>query len=119
MLVKGKGNLKVQIMDLENKIEQAKRLIDHFYSIHSEQINHHDSNINFDLIYFIHFYHIILMKKIKNIFNLSDEQFEKLQVNPAFQNSIIKYIDAVVIKLANKALDQRLYSPRRKTSRKP
>lgn len=59
------------------------------------------------------------MKKIKNIFNLSDEQFEKLQLNPAFQNNIIKYIDAVVIKLANKALDQRLYYPRRKTSRKP
>lgn len=105
-------------MDLGNKIEQAKSLIDHFYSIHSEQINHHDSNVNFDLIYFIHFYHITLMKKIKNIFNLSDEKFEKLQLNPVFQNSIIKYIDAVVIKLANKALDQRLYSPRKKTYRK-
>lgn len=106
-------------MDLGNKIDQAKSLIDHFYSIHSEQINHHDSNINFDLIYFIHFYHIILMKKIQNIFNLSDEKFEKLQLNPAFQISIIKYIDAVIIKLANKALVQSLYFPRRTTYRKP
>lgn len=105
-------------MDLGNKIDQAKRLIDKFYTIHSEQINHNDSNINFDLIYFIHFYHITLMKKIKNIFNLSDEQFEKLQINPVFQNSIIEYINTVIIKLTNKALDQRLYSHRRTTYKK-
>jgi len=106
-------------MDLKSKIIQARDLISKHYTIHCEQINHHGSDNIFDLTYFIHFYRTELMKQIQALFDITDEQFEKLQKHSVFENKIIKYIDAIVVKLANMALDQRLYPPRTKTRRKP
>ncbi|MCG9715000.1 hypothetical protein L1D29_19630, partial [Shewanella insulae] len=60
-----------------------------------------------------------LMQEIPAIFDMSDEQFEKLQKHSHFESMIIKYIDHIVIKLANMALNKRLYPPRSTSRIKP
>lgn len=113
-----KVKLVKKAMDLKNKMMIARKLIDMHYAIHCEQINNNSSDNNFDLTYFINFYRIEMMKQIKAIFEMTDEQFEKLKEHSIFVSSIIKYIDSIVIKLANMALNQRLYPTSTKSRRK-
>ncbi|WP_298441421.1 hypothetical protein [uncultured Ferrimonas sp.] len=99
-------------MDLNLKAIEAKELINSNFTTHAKRIYHHGKDNPFDFTYFYNFYRVELMKKIQEIFKLSDDEFDKLMQVPYFQREILQKIDAAILQLANLAVDARLYTPK-------
>ncbi|WP_299805902.1 hypothetical protein [uncultured Shewanella sp.] len=58
------------------------------------------------------------MEEIQQIFEMDDSEFSSLSKTRKFQSKIIDLLDKVIMQLANKAYDAKLYPPI-PTSRKP
>lgn len=106
-------------MEINLKFKEAEDLIDRHYKRHVERIQHGEQQSYFSLNFFLHHYQIVLMKQIQGIFNIDDEAFEKLTNTAKFYSCITKKLQAIIVRLANMALDAQLYpvKPARKSPR--
>ena len=95
--------------DLNGNIQKSINLIKRHYQRHSERINELGGEQNFSLQGFIHFYKVLLLREIQQIFDLNDDEFASLTITRKFQSKIMHLLDKVIMQLANKALDARLY----------
>ncbi|WP_028765501.1 hypothetical protein [Shewanella colwelliana] len=95
--------------DLSVSFQRSINLIERHFHRHSERINELGKEQDFTLEYFIHFYKVLLMEEIQQVFNMNDEDFDSLTQTQRFQSKIINLLDKVIMMLANKALDMRLY----------
>ena len=99
--------------DLSNSFQRSINLIEMHYKRHSERINELGKDQDFSLEYFIHFYKVILIEEVQHIFDMDDNEFSSLVKTRKFQSKIINLLEKVIMILANKALDARLYPPKR------
>ncbi|MCL1051952.1 hypothetical protein L2755_20345 [Shewanella abyssi] len=97
--------------DLSVSFQRSINLIERHFHRHSERINELGKEQDFSLEYFIHFYKVLLMEEIQQIFEMDDDEFASLVQTRAFQSKIINLLEKVIMMLANKALDVRLYPP--------
>ncbi|MCU8037329.1 hypothetical protein L5M37_02295 [Shewanella sp. SM69] len=104
--------------NLNVSFQRSINLIERHYKCHSKKINERGKEQTFSLEYFIHFYKILLIEEIRLIFDMDVDEFSSLTQTGKFQSEIINLLDKVIMLLANKALDARLYPPLR-TYHKP
>lgn len=98
--------------DLSVSFQRSISLIERHFQRHSERINELGQNQDFSLSFFIEFYRN-LVEEIQQIFDMDDDEFGSLTQTREFQSKILNLLDKVIMLLANKAYDARLYPPKK------
>jgi len=104
--------------DLSVSFQRSINLIERHFQRHSERINELGKDQTLSLEYFIHHYKYIIIKEIQQLFDMDDDDFTSLTQTREFQSKIINLLDKVIMMLANKAYEARLYPPK-STRHKP